>query len=150
MGMYLRGGGSHSTQGPPSYRVWGGGEGASTHLCPTYNQTHAGFSFSYLRFAEAASFDKKELRRSCTGVFRNIDPLPLTVRRMCTPPPLVRGEDTLAGGRGGGGSIVRKPPDTALYSINVSTLWDEVWKQQGDLWIFFHMYYLSTGGGSLG
>ncbi len=27
---------------------------------------HAGFSFSYLRFAEAASFDKKELRRSCT------------------------------------------------------------------------------------
>jgi hypothetical protein len=27
---------------------------------------HADFSFSYLRFAEAASFDKKELRRSCT------------------------------------------------------------------------------------
>jgi hypothetical protein len=24
--------------------------------------------------------------------------------------------------RGGGGSIVRKSPDTALYSINVSTL----------------------------
>ncbi len=25
--------------------------------------------------------------------------------------------------RGGGGSIVRKTPDTALYSIYVSTLW---------------------------
>jgi hypothetical protein len=33
------------------------------------------------------------------------------------------GEDTLAGGRGGGGSIVRKTPDTALYSIYVNTLW---------------------------
>ncbi len=63
----MGGGGSHSTQGPPSYRVWGGGGGgASTRPCPTYNQMHAGFSFSYLRFAEAASFDKKELRRSCT------------------------------------------------------------------------------------
>ncbi len=46
----------------------GGGEGASTHLWPTYNQTHAGSSFSYLRFAEAASFDKKELCRSDTAV----------------------------------------------------------------------------------
>jgi hypothetical protein len=36
---------------------------------------------------------------------------------------LVRGEDTLARGRGGGGSIVRKTPDTALYSIYVCTLW---------------------------
>jgi hypothetical protein len=34
----------------------------------------------------------------------------------------VRGEDTLAGWRGGRGSIVRKTPDTALYSIYVSTL----------------------------
>ncbi len=39
------------------------------------------------------------------------------------PPPLVWGEDTLAGWRGGGGSIVRKTPDTALYSVYVSTLW---------------------------
>jgi hypothetical protein len=42
------------------------------------------------------------------------------------PPPHrpanVRGEDTLAGWRGGGGSKVRKTPDTALYSIFVSTL----------------------------
>jgi hypothetical protein len=52
-----------------------------------------------------------------SGVFRNIDPQPLTTRRMCTPPPLVREEDTLVGWRGGGGSIVRKTPDTALYSI---------------------------------
>jgi hypothetical protein len=43
---------------------------------------------------------------------------------MCTPPmPLVRGEDTLAAWRGGAGSIVWKTPDTALYSIYVSTLW---------------------------
>ncbi len=28
---------------------------------------HADLSFSYLRFAEAASFNKKELRRSCTA-----------------------------------------------------------------------------------
>ncbi len=32
-------------------------------------------------------------------------------------PPLVRGEDTLAGWRGGGVSIVRKTPNTALYYI---------------------------------
>jgi hypothetical protein len=48
---------------------------------------------------------------------------PLTARRVCTPPPLVRGEDTLAEWRGGGWSIVRKTPDTALYSMYVSTLW---------------------------
>jgi hypothetical protein len=38
-----------------------------------------------------------------SGVFRNINH-PLTARRVCTipPPPLVLGEDTLAGWRGGG------------------------------------------------
>jgi hypothetical protein len=46
-----------------------------------------------------------------SGVFLNIP-----------PPTLRRGEDTLAGWRGGGGSIVRKTPDTALSSIYVSTL----------------------------
>jgi hypothetical protein len=52
-----------------------------------------------------------------SGVFRNIDPPhPLTSRR-------VREKDTLAVWRGGGGSTVRKTPDTALYSIYVSTLW---------------------------
>ncbi len=46
-------------------------------------------------------------------------PHPLSARRVCNtyPPPLVRGEDTLAGWREGGGSIVWKTPDTALYSI---------------------------------
>jgi hypothetical protein len=53
-----------------------------------------------------------------SGVFRNIDP-PLIARRVCTFPPLVRGEATLAGWRGGGGSKVQKTPDTALYSIYV-------------------------------
>jgi hypothetical protein len=36
-------------------------------------------------------------------VFQNIDPPPPTARRVCTPPPLVRGEDTVAGWRGGWG-----------------------------------------------
>ncbi len=43
-----------------------------------------------------------------------------------TLPPLVRGEDTLAGWRGGGGTIFWKTPDTALYSTYVSTLWLKV------------------------
>ncbi len=54
-------------------------------------------------------------------------PHPLTARRVCsTPPLLVRGEDTLAGWRGGWGSMVRKMPwASALFSIciYVSTLW---------------------------
>jgi hypothetical protein len=39
-----------------------------------------------------------------SGVFQNIAPpptTPLTARQVCTPQPLVRGEDTLAGRRGG-------------------------------------------------
>ncbi len=58
-----------------------------------------------------------------SGVFRNIDPHPLTARRVCNSSPLLRGEDTLAGWRGGGGSIFWKTRDTALYSTYVSTLW---------------------------
>ncbi len=38
------------------------------------------------------------------------------------PPPLERGEDTLAGWRGGGASIFWKTSDTALYFMYVSTL----------------------------
>ncbi len=49
-----------------------------------------------------------------------LTPHPLTARRGGLP--LVRGEDTLAAWRGGGGSLVRKTPDTALYSIYVITL----------------------------
>jgi hypothetical protein len=52
-----------------------------------------------------------------SGVFRNTH-RPASVY----PPPLVRGEDTLAGWKGGGGSIFWKTPDTALYSTYVSTL----------------------------
>jgi hypothetical protein len=45
---------------------------------------------------------------------------PLTARRVCTPPPLVRGEDTLARGRGGGGgSIFWKTPNTALHVLYI-------------------------------
>ena len=59
--MGTGGGGSHSTQGPPSYRVWGGeGEaGAPTLVLHTLGM-HVDFSFSYLRFAEAVSFDIKK------------------------------------------------------------------------------------------
>jgi hypothetical protein len=56
-----------------------------------------------------------------SGVFRNIDPHPLTARRVCVP--FGAGEDTLAGWRGGGGVNIRKTPYNALYSIYVSTLW---------------------------
>ncbi len=61
-------GGRQSTQGPPSYRVWGEGEARATVLVLHTFEMHADLSFSHLRFAEAASFDKKELRRSCTEI----------------------------------------------------------------------------------
>jgi hypothetical protein len=44
------------------------------------------------------------------------------VWRGCTPPPLVRGEVTLAVWRGGGGSIVRKTPDIELASYSIIPL----------------------------
>jgi hypothetical protein len=56
-------------------------------------------------------------------VFQNIDPTPPHRPASVYPPPLVRGEDTLAGWKGGGGSIFWRTPDTALYSTYVSTLW---------------------------
>jgi hypothetical protein len=39
----------------------------------------------------------------CLASSEILTPHPLTAWRVCTPPPLVRGEDTLAGWRGGGG-----------------------------------------------
>jgi hypothetical protein len=56
-----------------------------------------------------------------SGVFRNIDPPTPSPpgERVPPPPPLVRGWVE----RGVGGHIVRKTPDTALYSTFVSTLW---------------------------
>jgi hypothetical protein len=66
-----------------------------------------------------------------SGVFRNIGPLP-PHRGECVPPRLwCGGEDILAGWRGGGGSIVRKTPDTVLYSIYVSTLCGAGWSGNG-------------------
>ncbi len=58
--MGTRGGVRQSTQGPPSYRVWGEGEARATVLVLHTLEMHVDLSFSYLRFPEAASFDKKE------------------------------------------------------------------------------------------
>ena len=62
-----KGGGKQDTQGPPALlsRV-GEGDARATVLVLHTLEMHVDLSFSYLRFAEAASFDKKELRRSCT------------------------------------------------------------------------------------
>ncbi len=59
-----------------------------------------------------------------SGVFQNIDPPPPPPHRPASvyPPAFGARGYTLAGWRGGGGSIVRKTPDTALYSIYVSIL----------------------------
>ncbi len=48
MGMYYEGGAVIAHKARLLIACGGGGgEGASTHPCPTYNQMHAGFSFSY-------------------------------------------------------------------------------------------------------
>jgi hypothetical protein len=52
-----------------------------------------------------------------SGVFRNIDPPPSHLTASVYLPPLVQGEDAVTGWNGGGGSIVRKTADTALYSV---------------------------------
>jgi hypothetical protein len=60
-----------------------------------------------------------------SGVFQNIDPPTLSPPGECVPPRLWCGGKTHSlGGEGmGRGSIVWKTPDTALYSVYVSTLW---------------------------
>jgi hypothetical protein len=58
----------------------------------------------------------------CLASSEILTPLhPLTAPRVCTPASGAGG-GTLAGWRGGGGFLVRKTPDTALYSIYVSTM----------------------------
>ncbi len=58
-----------------------------------------------------------------SGVFQNIDtPHPLTARLVCTPRLWCGRRTHSLGEKGLGGSIVRTTPDTALHSINVSTL----------------------------
>jgi hypothetical protein len=55
-----------------------------------------------------------------SGVFQTIDPPPPHRPASVYPlPAFGAGEDTLAGWRGGGGSIVQKTPTTALYSTYV-------------------------------
>jgi hypothetical protein len=67
--MGTRGGGSHSTQGPPSYRVWGEGEAGAPALVLNTFEMHVDLSFSYLRFAEAVSFDIKKSYVGAVQVF---------------------------------------------------------------------------------
>jgi hypothetical protein len=55
----------------------------------------------------------------CLASSKLLTPHPLTARRVCTPGGW---EDTLARGRGGGGSIFWNTPDTALNSTYVSTV----------------------------
>jgi hypothetical protein len=57
----------------------------------------------------------------CLASSKILTPHPLTTRLVCTPPPLVRGEDTLAGGRGGGWGSIFGILEDALYSTYVST-----------------------------
>jgi hypothetical protein len=59
-----------------------------------------------------------------SGVFQNIDPPPLTARRVLAPPPLppsVRVEDILAGWRGDGGvnifNILKDARDSSVLYI---------------------------------
>jgi hypothetical protein len=55
-----------------------------------------------------------------SDVFQNIDPHPLSARRVCNPPPSVREEDTPAGSRlrgGGGGGGVNILEDARHCSI---------------------------------
>jgi hypothetical protein len=52
-------------------------------------------------------------------VFQNIDPPHPPLRPASVP--LLRGEDTLAGWRGGWGSIFWKTQDTALYSTYIES-----------------------------
>jgi hypothetical protein len=63
-----------------------------------------------------------------SGIFRNIDPLPPHRPASEYPSPRLwcGGSTHSLGVEGVGGSIVRKTPDTDLYSIYVSTLWVEV------------------------
>ncbi len=58
-----------------------------------------------------------------SGVFQNIDPPPPSPPGECVPPPLLRGEDTLAAGwRGeGGGVIFWKTQYTTLYSTYIES-----------------------------
>jgi hypothetical protein len=86
----------------------GGGEGSE-------------YSLGLKREGEGRS--RRGIILSC--VFRNIDPPPPHRPASVYPPSLVRGEGTIAEWRGGGRSIVLRMPDTALYSIFVSTSWVE-------------------------
>jgi hypothetical protein len=59
-----------------------------------------------------------------SGVFRIIDPPPSHRPASVYPPRFWCGGRTHSlGEEGVGGSIVRKTPNTALYTVYVSTLW---------------------------
>jgi hypothetical protein len=66
--MGTKGGGAAIVHKARLLIAFGGeGEARAPVLVLHTLEMHVDLSFSYLRFAEAASFDKKELRRSCTN-----------------------------------------------------------------------------------
>ena len=68
--MGTKGGGQAEYSRPAFLSRVGEGEARATVLVLHTLEMHVDLSFSYLRFAEAASFDKKELSRSDTKITR--------------------------------------------------------------------------------
>jgi hypothetical protein len=75
--------------------------------------------------------------RAVSGIFRTIDPHPLSLYRVCPPPAPKAGGGGVHTRRGvcgwGGGSIVRKTPDIGLASFRIIPLRQdgtvESWRQ---------------------
>jgi hypothetical protein len=72
-------------------------------------------------------------------VFRTIDPPPLTARRVCTPPPLMRGDDTLAGR-----SIVRSEDARHCSVLNICEYFVQCTEENGGTFLVSLSHDLST------
>jgi hypothetical protein len=117
-GAGTRGGtGTGACSQPAGHVVQGG-----TQALHMFHQFHAGkrkdvskeTTKNGIRFERRGIILKES--NSMSGVFQNIDPPPPPhPPASMYPPPLVRGEDTTAGWRGGGVSIIWKTPEPILY-----------------------------------
>jgi hypothetical protein len=72
-------------------------------------------------------------------VLQNIDPHPISARRVCPPPATKAGGTHSPGGEGGGGSIFWKTRDIGLasYSNNLSTVKADSGIGSHTQWFFF-------------